>query len=545
LLPVWPDRQRSASPQRASDTGDAPSAGTPRLSADRTAGDPGGDDRESSRRRPGSGGEAHMAMAEPEVIIALPDAQWGIAEEGADGLKMCGSGGGVDIDAPPGAPSDVSTSASASPLRGAAGSSATLHGAESPASSSNLGADGAEAKAPVPAAPVPIVVEDPILAERTRQLEESARRMRENAERVRANNRRSRLFDRSPAALSPSDDLRLPDDGHGCVGEAIAEGGASPSSEPRPRTRPHSARDDRRLQDMRRKIAELDAINELERKRLDEDQREAEERQRAQEEFERRVQEETERELRELRERGERETQERAARDEAARRDLEYRTRRRQEQQREEEERSRNLEERRREGRSEHAQMKWQAFEEELERQWAAQETDERKRIEQYARERRRQYEEFDRKLVCERQRYNLEAEFRAAARHQQARNAASADEAFYRPRRVPPPPGAPGASAPPPAAGEPRPPPFSTKRTPPPQAVGGVVKPPMLVMSPDECAILKELQSVRGASRDIQKAKVKELLFRWHPDKNPACTEKATRLFQFVQKHRDLVLGL
>jgi len=56
---------------------------------------------------------------------------------------------------------------------------------------------------------------------------------------------------------------------------------------------------------------------------------------------------------------------------------------------------------------------------------------------------------------------------------------------------------------------------------------------------------VLKELQSVKGAPRESQKAKVKDLLFRWHPDKNPSCTEKATRLFQFVQLQRQTLLGL
>jgi hypothetical protein len=48
-----------------------------------------------------------------------------------------------------------------------------------------------------------------------------------------------------------------------------------------------SGEEPRRLIEMRRKIAELDKVNELERQRLEEEQREVEERRRQQEEFER------------------------------------------------------------------------------------------------------------------------------------------------------------------------------------------------------------------------------------------------------------------
>jgi len=49
----------------------------------------------------------------------------------------------------------------------------------------------------------------------------------------------------------------------------------------------------------------------------------------------------------------------------------------------------------------------------------------------------------------------------------------------------------------------------------------------------------------VRGAPKEVQKAKVKDLLLRWHPDKNPDCVVQATRVFQFVQHQRQAVLGL
>jgi len=303
---------------------------------------------------------------------------------------------------------------------------------------------------------------------------------------------------------------------------------------------------ERRCEEMRRKIAELDAINEQERRRLEEEQRQAEERQLAQEAFEREVQEQTERTLRELQECSAREAEARAERDDAAKKDLEDRTRRRQEQQHQEEQRSRQMEERRREGRSEKEQLRWQVFEEELEKQWAEQEQEEKRRLEAYARDRRRVYEEFDRRLTSERHRLASQAEFHAAARQQCVRNAAYADEAFYGAKRST----RPSAGSSNRAEAQPKVPPWPPNRPPQPgstSAPGGAVTGGGVgaVLSPDESTILKELQSVRSASRDIQKMKVKDLLFRWHPDKNPTCAEKATRLFQFVQKQRELVLSL
>lgn len=302
---------------------------------------------------------------------------------------------------------------------------------------------------------------------------------------------------------------------------------------------------------MRRKIAELDEVNELERSRLEQEQRELQERRRVQEEFERHVQERTERDIQEHREREAREEEERVLREEEERRERRQRNRIRQDQLNQEQEYSRRLEVTRREGRSESQQMKWQVFEEELDRQWAEHEAEERRRVEDYAKERRKAYEAWDRRLTSERQRFASEAEFCEAARHRKARSAAHADEQFYGPRRCRNVGSTTdGGSF---SSSLPSRPPWPPPRPPPPNAAGGSscsngatsAAVDMKSLIPEERAVLKELQSVRNACRDSQKAKVKELLFRWHPDKNPTCVEKATQVFQFVQRQRDVVLGL
>lgn len=388
--------------------------------------------------------------------------------------------------------------------------------------------------------------------ERTRQLEESARRLRENAERLRTENRRGRT---TGAAADPVANgstnmcLRVATCNKMSSTEAEqnsvdCEGSATLPVQPTVSSRRHDE-----LERMRRKIAELDEINELERRRLESEQRQAEERRRIQEEFERGVQEQTERSIREHQEREAQEAELHALREDEARREREERERQRREQLQQEEERSRRREELRREGRSEATQLKWQLFEEELEKTWAEQEAAERRHLNDYAKERRRQYDEWDRKLIHERHRFAPEAEFCDTARfHQKVRGAAHADEQFYSSRRA-------AANGPTPAYGKPppssRPHPKQTPRPPPHTGCGanagvtGGSAQDLKGLTPEECGVLKELQSVRGASRDVQKAKVKDLFFRWHPDKNPSCTEKATRIFQFVQRQRELVLGL
>mmetsp|Transcript_10086 Transcript_10086/g.22314 ORF Transcript_10086/g.22314 Transcript_10086/m.22314 type:complete len:729 (-) Transcript_10086:59-2245(-) len=399
---------------------------------------------------------------------------------------------------------------------------------------------------------------DAARAETSRRLEESARRLREERDRVRAQNRRFRLFgtaaigqptgcgtaDASGAAASASNDrtsAQGPD-----KDRREAEAGSDDDSETSSPSRdPHK----RRLQELRERIEQLDAINAAERRKLEQEQQAAQRRQEEQESFERSLQATTEMELQRLHEQGVREEMQCAEREEALRRALEDRTKRREQQQLQEEQQSKRLEERRKEGRSEKEQLKWQLFEEELERQWAEQEQEERRRLEAYARERRRLYEDWDKRLTTERQRLATEAEFCAAARHCKARSAAEADESFYGPRRR----GAAtgnssngGTSAPGHGGPAPHPP-----QAPPPSGAAGPKRPVGAatttgkVLDPDECSILKELQSVRTADRGVQKAKVKDLLFRWHPDKNPNCQDKAKRLFQFVQAHRQLVLGL
>jgi len=526
LLPLWLDRQPDGvadglAPPSPASSRPSPTSQTPPLAPFSSAAETAACD--------GDQGATRLPLRLSVAVVSPLAAT--VAErdfEAGHEIRLGKGGPSGSIDATTNAPS-----AGASPLSRC---SASSHGPQEVPAPSSTGAT-----------PYPRQSESPDHASRMRLLEESARRLRECAEQVRAESRKVRLVGPTFSAVDDAANLA-----GSCGGANGSErDGASPSVVrdtpddgvvPTPPARPQSAREDRRLQEMRRKIAELDQINELERKRLEEEQRESEARQRAQEEFERRVQLETERNLRELREKEEREARAREARDEAARRELEDRTRRRREQLREEDARSRNLEEKRREGRSEQQQAMWQAFEEELERQWAAQEAEERRRLAEYARERQRQYEEFDRRLTSERQRLASEAAFRAAERTQKVRRAANADEAFYGPKRAAgaearPPPPPPSAQH---AQGRAPPPPPSA----PPRSVGRP-PPPGPTLTPDECSILKELQAVRTAPRETQKAKVKDLLFRWHPDKNPACQDKAKQLFQFVQTHRELVLGL
>ena len=71
-------------------------------------------------------------------------------------------------------------------------------------------------------------------------------------------------------------------------------------------------------------------------------------------------------------------------------------------------------------------------------------------------------------------------------------------------------------------------------------------VAPPKGTMIPEERSAFDDLVAARQTcSRESQKAKVKELLFKWHPDKNPSDTDKATRVFQFVQREKERILGL
>eukprot|EP00928_Gymnodinium_smaydae_P003085 TRINITY_DN11103_c0_g3_i3.p1 TRINITY_DN11103_c0_g3~~TRINITY_DN11103_c0_g3_i3.p1 ORF type:complete len:771 (+),score=235.15 TRINITY_DN11103_c0_g3_i3:84-2396(+) len=395
-------------------------------------------------------------------------------------------------------------------------------------------------------------------SERALRLEEAARRLRANAERVRCENRRARIVGVPSGAERPRNLSDIPTllSTSGAEEQKVAESAAAaPSSASALDSAPSAAScsgpvvasgsEDtaRRLGDLRRKIAALDEVNELERARLLDEQREVEARRRAQEDFERTVRERTERELREHEEREAQEAEERNRREEAERREREERELRRQDQLRQEELQSRKREEQRREGKSEATQLRWQAFEAELDRQWAEQEAEERRRLDDFARDRMRLTEEWNRRLNSERQRFASEAEFRAAARQCRARHAARADEQYYGPQRGT---AAAGAAAP----SAPKAPPPAARTAMPPGAAGasaGSAKqgPDMQGLCAEERAVLRELQALRGGAREAQKAKVKELLFRWHPDKNPGRPELATRLFQFVQKQRELVLGL
>merc|ERR1712136_387918 len=219
----------------------------------------------------------------------------------------------------------------------------------------------------------------------------------------------------------------------------------------------------------------------------------------------------TEKEIREHQECEAREAERLLLREERERRKLEERGRRRQQQMEQEETSSKRLEE-------------------ELDRHWAEQEAEERRRMEEYAAVRRRQFEEWDRKLMSERQRFATTAEFRDTANFQKVRNAANADNQFRHSR---------ASASPNTRAPQPRP------WAPPTTKTGLGVATSTIEVLPEERSVIKEFNAVRGATRDAQKAKVKELLFKWHPDKNPECVEKATRVFQFVQTQRGLMLGL
>lgn len=49
--------------------------------------------------------------------------------------------------------------------------------------------------------------------------------------------------------------------------------------------------------------------------------------------------------------------------------------------------------------------------------------------------------------------------------------------------------------------------------------------------LAPEERQVLKELRSVLGLPREAQRAKLKELLMRLHPDKNPQQADKASTI--------------
>lgn len=372
-------------------------------------------------------------------------------------------------------------------------------------------------------------------AKRAKELEESAQRLRSRVASVRVENRRSRLFTGQGATESVDED---PSGGSPKSARAVGSTATVPPESSAPSTSRMSSTSSRRLEEMKRKIAELDEINEIERERLESEQREVEQRRRAQEEFERTLQQRTERDIREHKAKMERAEKERLRREEEEELERKERGRRRQEQLLEEKERSKRLEEKRTEGRSETSQLRWHVFEEELDRHWAQQEVEEKRRINEFAKQKSRMYEDWDRRLTSERAKFASDAEVNEAARHRKARNAAHADENFYGQHRYRMGGNTGNGRAPSPSNSQwvpPRPPP----------AANNVAGSSVENLNPEERAVLKELQTVRSAARDSQKAKVKELLLRWHPDKNPTCAEKATRVFQFVQKQRELILGL
>lgn len=369
-------------------------------------------------------------------------------------------------------------------------------------------------------------------AERVSRLASSAQRLRENAARLRLDSGRLRTAAASDAACERAQ-------GASCAGRETSEPShllpCALSIPQSPRAR-NSVCSPVRAEAMRRRIAELDEINALERERLEQEQRDAEARRREQEAFERSVQEQVDRDLQRHREQEARESAAQALREEELQREREERDRRRRGQQQLEELQSKRLGDRCREARSDAAVARWQLIEEELDRQWAEQEAEERRRIEEYASSRRRQFQELDRQLASERRVFASDAEFRDAAAFQRARNAAHADEVFYGARRP-----APDRAAGPRQGAHENP---QAWRDGGPGRTGSHI-PPDASLSPEEKHVVNELQAMRSAPREAQKAKIKELLLRWHPDKNQTCVEKATRVFQFVQQQRGAILGL
>lgn len=57
--------------------------------------------------------------------------------------------------------------------------------------------------------------------------------------------------------------------------------------------------------------------------------------------------------------------------------------------------------------------------------------------------------------------------------------------------------------------------------------------------------AVRNELLAVRGCPENDRKACVKKLLVKWHPDRNPASTEVATSVFQYIQQEKGRILDI
>lgn len=370
------------------------------------------------------------------------------------------------------------------------------------------------------------------LVSRTRQLEASAQRLRDNVQKLKFDNRRSRVVSGNAASRSAG----VPSSSAAAAADSLerAAMAAVPDAAGHHFTTSAVSPDEvRRLEEMRQKIAELDKVNELEQRRLEAEQQEVQARRKQQEDFERGLQERTERELQQHRDREARAEAERAAREEELQRINAEREERRKEKLHQDEERSKRLEAQAKSGRSEEAQLRWARFEEELDRHWAAQEAEERRRVDLYAKERQQRFGDWDRRFASERQKFAGAANnVQASWRLRQAQNSADADDKFYNR----------GAGPPSSTSSSTAPPPRPSSNQPLPQPLTATVP---AALSHEEAQVMKELSSLKGLPRETQKAKVKELLFRWHPDKNPTCAEKATRVFQFLQRQRELVLGL
>lgn len=97
------------------------------------------------------------------------------------------------------------------------------------------------------------------------------------------------------------------------------------------------------------------------------------------------------------------------------------------------------------------------------------------------------------------------------------------------------------GWSKPPPTASPPKPPPAAQ-----PPAVAAALA---SARTPCEQAALSSLearlQELRRLPKEDQRRQSKELMVRWHPDKNPDRGDESTRIFQWLQNRKKELLGL
>jgi len=57
--------------------------------------------------------------------------------------------------------------------------------------------------------------------------------------------------------------------------------------------------------------------------------------------------------------------------------------------------------------------------------------------------------------------------------------------------------------------------------------------------------AVRAQLLTARSSREQEQRALVKKLMVKWHPDRHPENPELATSAFQYIQQEKDRLLGL